>query len=66
MNEQKIADLIYDYIDYMYCDNCRYNYEQDGDDACEDCHRKNNGWGISMSAARSLSKEIAKLGSDEN
>ena len=66
MNEQKIADVIYNYVDYMYCDNCRYNYEQDGEDACEDCHRKSNGWGISMSAARELAKEIVKLRSDEN
>ena len=66
MNEQKIANLIYDYIDYMYCDNCRYNYEQDGEDACEDCHRKNNGWGISMLVSQNIAREIAKLGSDDN
>ena len=66
MDEQKIADLIYKYVDYMYCDNCRYNSEQDGEDACEDCHRKYNGWGISMSMARALAKEIAKLGSDKS
>ena len=50
MDESRISDLIYDRLNYMYCDNCRYNSEIPGD-GCEDCHRKNNGWAISRNMA---------------
>lgn len=67
--EQAIANLIYNDLDYMYCDNCRFNSEisekesneKFGHWGCEDCHRKYNGWGISKSNAEYLAKEIAKI-----
>ena len=54
----KIADIIYKEIDYMYCDNCRYNDEflANGYDPCEDCHRKYNGWGISREEAERIER----------
>lgn len=67
--EQAIANLIYNNLDYMYCDNCRFNSEISEEESnekfgywgCEDCHRKYNGWGISKSNAEYLAKEIAKI-----
>jgi hypothetical protein len=67
--EQAIANLIYNNLDYMYCDNCRFNSEISEEESnekfgywgCEICHRKYNGWGISKSNAEYLAKEIAKI-----
>lgn len=45
-----IATMIYESLDYMYCDNCRFGSEikeadcEEGMYGCEDCHRKYNGW----------------------
>jgi hypothetical protein len=67
--EQAIANLIYNDLDYMYCDNCRFNSEISEEESnkkfgywgCEDCNRKCNGWGISKSNAEYLAKEITKI-----
>lgn len=65
--EQKIAELIYNDLDYMYCDNCRFGFEISEEDCtdesgisygCEDCHRKYNGWGISKAASENLVRKI--------
>jgi len=58
MNIDKIAQIIYDNLSYMYCDNCRYNSEIEEEYGCEDCHRKYNGWGISMATAKGIAEEI--------
>lgn len=46
----------------MYCDNCRFNSEINEEDSdewgCNDCHRKYNGWGISMQKSRRIAKDI--------
>ena len=45
----------------MYCDNCRCNSEIEKDSyeyGCDDCHRKYNGWGISMQTSKRIAKEI--------
>lgn len=47
----------------MYCDNCRYATELTSDpdtdiSPCDDCHRKNNGWGISMVEAERIAGMI--------
>lgn len=57
----KIADIIYRELNYMYCDNCRYNNhtpleDENGDNPCEDCHRKYNGWGISREEAERIER----------
>lgn len=61
MNIDKIAQIIYDNLSYMYCDNCRYNSEIEDEYGCEDCHRKYNGWGISMAIAKGIAKEISNM-----
>lgn len=61
----KITNYIYDRIDYMYCDNCRYNFEINCSeslyDPCESCHRKYNGWALSMACASSLANQIVTM-----
>ena len=65
-----ITTMIYESLDYMYCDNCRFNSEINESDCtdesgisyrCEDCHRKYNGWGISKREAIRLAKQIIEL-----
>ena len=61
MTREEMAKVIYEELGYMYCNNCRYNSEI-GEDApdygCDDCHRKYNGWGISMAEASRIAKMI--------
>lgn len=63
-NAQTIADLLYEEIGYMYCDNCRFNSEikeEDTDEwGCDECHRKYNGWGISRAESERIAKKIVK------
>ncbi len=62
-----IATMIYESLDHMYCDNCRFGSEikeadcEEGMYGCEDCHRKYNGWGISKKEANRLVKQIMDL-----
>lgn len=59
--EDDIAKIIYDNLNYMYCDNCRCNSEIEKDSyeyGCDNCHRKYNGWGISMQTSKRIAKEI--------
>lgn len=44
--KDKIVQFIYNYLDWAYCDNCRYNTSEQNTN-CEYCHRKNISWGIS-------------------
>ena len=67
--QKQISDLLYDEIGYMYCDNCRFNYEVSEEEAieiygcwgCEDCHRKYNGWGISRAECDNLARKIGEI-----
>ena len=63
MNKDKIANIIYNELSYMYCDNCRYATELSNDpdtdfSPCDDCHRKYNSWGISMTEAERIAEMI--------
>lgn len=64
MNKGKIADIIYNELDYMYCNNCRFDSEIKEEDTdcwgCEDCHRKYNGWGVSRAEAERIAEMISK------
>lgn len=67
--EKKIAELIYNQVDYMYCDNCRFNYEISEEEygkthifwACDDCYRKYNGWGISKAESENIAIKISNV-----
>ena len=64
--QEAISNIIYDSLNYMYCDNCRYNSEIGEDDptwSCDDCHRKYNSWGVSRAISDELASKILK-GSD--
>lgn len=59
----KIADIIYDELFYMYCDNCRYQNDSIDEyeiDHCENCHRKYNGWGVSKETTEAIEKRCLK------
>jgi ribosomal protein L37AE/L43A len=62
--QDDIASIIYSTLDHMYCDNCRFNSEikesDNGEWNCDECHRKYNGWGISMQESNKIAKEILK------
>jgi len=60
MNEKEISDLIYSRLDYMYCDNCRHNFEETESDPCYDCFRKYNNWGVSRAEADKIAAAICK------
>lgn len=69
-NEIKIRDYIYDKLDYMYCDNCRFGSEIKEEECtdesgiywgCEDCYRKYNGWGISKLVSENIAKDIIEM-----
>lgn len=62
--QDDIAKIIYSIIDHMYCDNCRFSSEIKESDSdewnCDECHRKYNGWGVSMQESNKIAKEILK------
>jgi hypothetical protein len=56
-----ISDLIYNEFDYVYCDTCRYDNNENGDiDPCEDCHRKYNEWAVSRIESDCIADKIIK------
>ena len=67
--QQQISNLLYDQLDHIYCDNCRFATEipeEESNDkygywGCEDCYRKYIGWEISKSACDSLARKIGEL-----
>lgn len=67
--KQEIANLIYENLGYMYCDNCRFWSEISEEESikkfgywgCNDCYRKYNGWGISKAKAENLAEAIMKV-----
>ena len=48
MIKNKIAQIIYDNLNYVYCGNCRFDFEQDDDWRCNGCSRNYDEWSISM------------------
>lgn len=57
--KDKIAQFIYDYLDWAYCDNCRYNFEDS--DKCDCCHRKSINWELSEETAEVLADKIMDI-----
>lgn len=61
--KEKISELIYETLDYMYCDNCRYSSEKTDKskyNPCEDCYRKMNGWAVAKGTCDRLAEKILK------
>lgn len=66
-NKEAISNIIYETLDYMYCDNCRSAFEIDENDkkwGCEFCYRKYNGWGISRAVSDALAEKIMRVGDE--
>lgn len=61
-NKEKIAKIIYDYMGYIYCNNCR-NYGNE--ELCEWCNRKSMGWKISEECAEKMADAIIEVIEDE-
>lgn len=63
-SQDDIASIIYGTLNHMYCDNCRFSSEIKESDSdewnCDECHRKYNGWGVSMQESNKIAKEILK------
>ena len=67
--QQQISDLLYDQLDHIYCDNCRFATEISEEESndkygywgCEDCYRKYIGWEVSRAACDSLARKIGEL-----
>lgn len=59
--QKEISDLIYNELDYMYCDNCRHWAETGDDTPCQDCHRKYNGWSVSRAVSDRIAEKISVL-----
>lgn len=59
--KEKISQLIYNKLEYAYCDNCRgpeaENYEEE-EKYCGNCHRKYQNWGIGKNIADELAEQI--------
>ena len=62
----KISEIIYNELNAVYCDTCRFNkkeekiWEEEGfcNNPCEDCYRKNMHWEISKGCAEKIAKSI--------
>lgn len=66
--KDKISELLYNELDYIYCDNCKFcsvseeeSNEKYGYWGCEDCHRKYMGWEISKKFSDKLAEKILKI-----
>ena len=63
--KSKISKILFEELDYIYCDNCRfaneeYDYTQEGytSSPCEDCYRKMMKWEISEQFAFKITNKI--------
>lgn len=55
----KIAQFIYDYLDWAYCENCRYNFEDS--EKCDCCYRKSINWELSEETAGVIADKIMDI-----
>ena len=55
--KEKITNIIYEELSYIYCYNCRGN---DNEDFCEDCHRKYMNWAIAKPTAEGIANKIVE------
>lgn len=58
MLKNKIAKIIYDKLNYVYCGNCRFDFEEDNDWRCNACGGNYEKWSISMKTSKIISEKI--------
>lgn len=62
--KDRIVDFLYDELDYIYCDSCRFQnndkkeYEYDQYNECEDCQLNHMNWEISKEKAEYVANAI--------
>lgn len=66
--KDKISELLYNELDYIYCDNCKFYFiseessnEKYGHYGCENCYRKCMGWEINKNFSDKLAEKILKI-----
>ena len=52
----KIADIIEESLEYIYCHNCKH--KDTDDETCDYCNRKSMGWEISHDEAMKIANKI--------
>lgn len=72
-SKECVSCLLYERLDYIYCDSCRYNnygeeesIEKYGYYPCENCFRKYMNWEISKEKCDELAEKIIEKLMDEN
>lgn len=58
--KDKIVQFIYGYLDWAYCDNCRYGSSEQNAN-CEYCHRQSINWEISKATAEEIANGIMDI-----
>ena len=60
--KDKIAEILFKELSYIYCHNCHSSELTDDDDnyGCDECYRKQMGWSISMGKSNSVADKILK------
>jgi len=63
--KEKIAEILYNELDYIYCNTCKYTQitREEAEEkfdyyGCDDCYRKYMGWEISKNYAEEIAEEI--------
>jgi len=66
--KEKISNILFEELDYIYCNNCRfsddnYDYTQEefNSSPCEDCCRKQMKWEISKEFSEKLADKILDI-----
>lgn len=59
MKKENIVKILRKELGHIYCHNCAHNFfESTG---CDDCNRKQMGWGLGLVAAIKIASQILKL-----
>lgn len=66
MLKNKIAEIIYDELNHVYCGNCRFDFEQNNDWRREICSRNYEKWSISMKTSKIISEKILETIKNNN
>lgn len=58
MDKEKAVNILMDMFSSVYCDDCRYNFEQKDDNSCDYCVRKSMGWALSKEFAEYIVNKL--------
>lgn len=66
MLKNKIAQIIYDKLNYVYCGNCRFDVEEDNNWRCNSCGGNYEKWSISMKTSKIIAESILEVIKNNN